>query len=129
MIEGTLHDTDATVRGINANFCASFEGLLAAGIYYDGQNGPAFKFVNQLSQIAPNAPAMFPGFPPGITNHQAFILAMSAPPLSPVSPRPGYFNAAGNFLEDRLFFANELVFHDNVSGFNDYWQTRMFRYF
>ena len=127
MIEGTLHDTDATVRGINANFCASFEGLLAAGIYYDGQNGPAFKFVNQLSQIAPNAPAMFPGFPPGITNHQAFILAMSAPPLSPVSPRPGYFNAAGNFLEDRLFFANEQLVHDNVAGFNDYTPTRMFR--
>src|ERR1044072_1373611 len=127
MIERTLHDTDATVRAVNANFCASFEGLLAAGVYYDGQNGPAFKFVNQLAPVAPNAPATFPGFPPGIITHQAVILAMSAPPLSPVAPRPGYFNAAGNFLEDRLFFANEQLVHDNVAVFEDYTTIRMLR--
>ena len=126
-IEGTVHDTDAAVRAVNTNFCASFEGALAGGVYYDGQNGPAFKFLNQLAQIAPNAPAMFPGFPPGITNHQAWILAMSAPPLSPLTPRPGYFNAAGNFLEDRLFFANEQLVHDNVAVFEDYTPTKMLR--
>lgn len=127
LIEGTIHDTDANVQAINANFCASFDALLAGGVYYDGQSGPAVKLLNQLSQIAPNAPTMFPGFPPGITNHQAFVLALSAPPLSPLAPRPGYFNLAGNFLEDRFFFANEQLVHDNLAGFNDYTPIRAIR--
>lgn len=127
LIEGTIHDTDATVRAINTNFCASFEALLAAGVYYDGQSGPAVKLLNQLSQIAPNAPTMFPGFPPGITNHQAFVLALSAPPLSPLAPRPGYYNLAGSFVEDRFFYANEQLVHDNVSVFVDYTTIRSLR--
>jgi pimeloyl-ACP methyl ester carboxylesterase len=127
LIDGTIYDTDANVRAINANFCASFEAQLAAGVYYDGQSGPGFKLLNQLSQIAPNAPTMFPGFPPGITNHQAFVLALSAPPVSPLGPRPGYFNLAGNFLEDRFFFANEQLVHDNAAVFNDYTPTRAIR--
>ena len=127
LIEGTLHDSDAGVRAINANFCASFEGLLGAGVYYDGQSGPAVKLLNQLSQIAPNAPTMFPGFPPGITNHQAFVLALSAPPLSPLAPRPGYYNLAGSFVEDRFFFANEPLVHNNVAVFNDYTPIKALR--
>lgn len=127
MIEGTIHDTNANVRAINANFCASFEALLAAGVTYDGQSGPGVKLLNQLSQIAPNAPTMFPGFPPGITNHQAFVLALSAPPISPLAPRPGYFNLAGNFIEDRFLFANEPLVHNNVAGFNDYTPIRAIR--
>lgn len=127
LIEGTLHDTNAAVRAANANFCALFEAQLAAGVYYDGQSGPGFKFLNQLARSAPNAPVMLPGFPPGITNHQAWVLALSAPPLSPLTPRPGYFNLAGNFVEDRLFFANEQILQDNIAVFNDYTTTRMFR--
>ena len=127
LIEGTLHDTDATVRAINANFCATFEGLLAAGVYYDGQSGPGVKLLNQLAQVAPNVPTVFPGFPPGITNHQAFVLALSAPPVSPLSPRPGYYQLAGDFLEDRFFYANESLVHANVAGFVDYTTTRSLR--
>jgi pimeloyl-ACP methyl ester carboxylesterase len=120
LIEGTIHDTDATVRAINANFCTTFEGLLAAGVYYDGQSAPGIKFLSLLAQVAPNVPTALPGFPPGITNHQAFVLAMSAPPVSPLTPRPGYYNLAGNFLEDRLFYANESLVHANLAGFVDY---------
>jgi len=127
LIEGTLHDTDATVRAINANFCATFEGLLTAGVYYDGQSGPGIKLLNQLAQVAPNVPTVFPGFPPGITNHQAFVLALSAPPVSPLTPRPGYYNLAGNFLEDRFFYANESLVHANVAGFVDYTTIRSLR--
>ena len=127
LIEGTLHDTDATVRAINANFCATFEGLLAAGVYYDGQSGPGVKLLNQLAQVAPNVPTVFPGFPPGITNHQAFVLVLSAPPVSPLTPRPGYYQLAGDFLEDRFFYANESLVHANVAGFVDYTTTRSLR--
>lgn len=120
LIEGTIYDTDATVQAINANFCADLEALLAGGVFYDGQSGPAIKFLSQLAQVAPNVPTIFPGFPPGTTNHQAFVLALSAPPLSPLSPRPGYFNLAGSFVEDRFFFANESLVHANLAGFVNY---------
>ena len=127
LIEGTLHDTDPAVQAINAGFCAQHEALLAAGVFYDGQSGPGIKFLSQLAQNAPNQPNMLPGFPPGLTNHQAFVLALSATPLSPLSPRPGYFNLAGNFVEDRFFFANEPLVHANIATFVNYTTIRSLR--
>ena len=127
LIEGTIHDTNATVRAINANFCSTFDAMLAGGVVYDGQSGPAVKALNQLAQLAPNAPTVFPGFPPGITNHQAFVLALSAPPLSPLAPRPEYYNLAGNFVEDRFFYANESLVHANVATFLDYTPIKSLR--
>ena len=127
LIDGTLHDTDPAVQAINANFCGIFEGMLAAGIYYDGQSTAGIKFLSQLAQIAPNDPSLAPGFPPGLTNHQAFIFALSEPIVTPVSPRPGYFNLAGSTAEDRFFFANESLVHGSLAGFVNYTTTRMFR--
>lgn len=127
LIEGTIHDTDANVRAINQNFCNMFDGLLAGGVYYDGQSGPGIKLMSQLAQNAPNAPSPIPGFPPGLTNHQVFVLALSAPPLSPLTPRPGYFNVAGNFLEDKFTFANEALVHANIATFVDYATTKSIR--
>jgi pimeloyl-ACP methyl ester carboxylesterase len=127
LIEGTIHDTNPTVRAINANFCSTFEAMLAGGVVYDGQSGPGVKALNQLAQVAPNTPTVFPGFPPGITNHQAFVLALSAPPVSPLSPRPGYYNLAGNFVDDRFFYANESLVHANVATFLDYTPIKSLR--
>ncbi|HEX6732374.1 MAG TPA: hypothetical protein VF074_20320 [Pyrinomonadaceae bacterium] len=127
LIDGTIHDTDATVRAINANFCATFEGMLGAGIYYDGQSGAGIKFLSQLAQIAPDQPSMAPGFPPGLTNHQAFVFALSEPIVTPLSPRPGYFNVAGSTAENRFFFANESLIHGSLAGFVDYVPTRTLR--
>lgn len=127
LIEGTIYDTDANVRAINANFCSTFDSMLAGGVYYDGQSGPGLKALNQLAQAAPNAPTVFPGFPPGTTNHQAFVLAMSAPPVAPLTPRPGYYFLAGSFTEDRFFYANEALVHANVNTFIDYVPIRSIR--
>ncbi|HEX5873797.1 MAG TPA: hypothetical protein VFY60_04055 [Pyrinomonadaceae bacterium] len=127
LIEGTLHDPDANVRAINANFCANFDAALAGGVFYDGQSGPAVKALSQLAQVAPDAPTVFAGFPPGITNHQAFVLALSAPPLSPLAPRPGYYNLAGSVVEDRFFYANESLVHANLATFYDYTPIRSLR--
>lgn len=126
LIEGSIYDTDATVRAINANFCATFQALLAAGIYYDGQGGPGIKFLSQMAQLAPDQPTLAPGFPAGFTNRQAFIFALSEPNLSPLSPRPGYFNVAGSAVENRFFYANESLVHGSLAGFVDYATTRSF---
>src|SRR5262245_6268973 len=88
LIEGTLYDKDQQVRAINQTFCDQFNGLLANGINFDGQQLPAFKFVAQLATVAPNGPTPLPGFPPGFTNHQAMVALMSTPQVSPTTPRP-----------------------------------------
>ena len=127
LIEGTIHDPDPNVRAINANFCSNFDAMLAGGVFYDGQSGPGIKALSQLAQIAPNAPTFFPGFPPGTTNHQAFVLALSTPAVTPLSPRPGYFNVAGSVTEDRFLFANESLVHGSLATFFDYIPIRSLR--
>jgi pimeloyl-ACP methyl ester carboxylesterase len=127
LIEGTLYDENAEVRTINANFCATFNSLLSAGIFYDGQGTPGFKLISHLADIDPDGQSPIPGFPPGFTNHQAFVATMSAPPLSPTTPRPGYRFLAGSVAEDRFFFANEALVHANVAMFVDYVATRTIR--
>lgn len=127
LIEGTLYDADATVRAINTNFCAGFENLLSMGVFYDGQGTPGFKLISHLADVDPNGLSPLPGFPPGFTNHQAFVAAMTAPPLSPTTPRPGYNFLAGSIAEDRFFFANEDLVHANIAQFVDYVATRTIR--
>jgi len=127
LIEGTLYDADPQVRAINQGFCDMFDGLLAQGVYYDGQQLPAFKLVAQLATVAPNAPSPLPGFPPGFTNHQAFVAFLSASNISPITPRPNYFLAAGDAQQDRLFFVNDALTRANIAQFVDYVAVRTIR--
>ncbi|HEV2882072.1 MAG TPA: hypothetical protein VGX24_12400 [Pyrinomonadaceae bacterium] len=127
LLEGTLYDENAEVRAVNANFCAAFDDLLANGVYYDGQGTPGFKLLNHLAEVDPNGLTPLLGFPPGFTNHRAWVAAMSAPPLSPTTPRPGYAFLAGSVAEDRFFYASEPLVHANIRGFVDYVATRTIR--
>ncbi|HEX8131609.1 MAG TPA: hypothetical protein VF527_21110 [Pyrinomonadaceae bacterium] len=127
LLEGTIYDENAEVRSINANFCAAFDDLLANGVFYDGQGTPGFKLLSHLAEVDPNGLTPFPGFPPGFTNHRAWVAAMSAPPLSPTTPRPGYVFLAGSVEEDRFFYASEPLVHANIRGFVDYVATRTIR--
>jgi len=127
LIEGTIYDEDPAVRAINANFCAAFEAQLANGLFFDGQGLPGFKLINHLAEVDPDGLTPLPGFPPGFTNHRAWVAALTAPPLSPPTPRPGYIFLAGSIEEDRFFFANEALVHANIREFVDYVPTRTFR--
>jgi len=120
LIEGTLYDENTDVRNINTNFCAAFDDLLAHGVFYDAQGIQGFKLISHLANVDPMGPTPLPGFPPGFTNHRAFVAAMSAPPLSPTTPRPGYNFLAGSVAEDRFFFVNEPLIHANIAVFVDY---------
>lgn len=127
LIEGTLYTANNDTRATNAGFCAAFDGQLAAGIYFDGQQGPGFKLLSFLAETAPNDPTPLPGFPPGFTNHRAWVAALSAPPVGPVTPRPGYRFLAGSVAEDRFFYADEALVHANIAGFVDYTAVRTIR--
>jgi pimeloyl-ACP methyl ester carboxylesterase len=124
LIDGTIYDEDPAVRAINANFRDTFANLLANGVFFDGQSGPGFKLLGQLARTDPNGLTPLPGFPPGFTNHRAFVAALSAPPVSPLTPRPGFYQLAGSVEEDRFFFANESLVLGNVDGFVDYTAIR-----
>lgn len=127
LIEGTMYDENLTVRAINANFCAAFDVLLANGVFYDGQGLPGFKLISHLASVDPEGLSPLPIFPPGFTNHRAFVATMSAPPLSPTTPRPGYFFLAGSVADDRFFFVNEPLIHSNIAQFVDYSAIRTIR--
>jgi pimeloyl-ACP methyl ester carboxylesterase len=127
MLEGSLYTANPETRAINAGFCSLFDGLLAAGVFYDGQNTPGFKLLSHLADVAPNDPTPLPGFPAGFTNHRAWVAAMSAPPVGPTTPRPGYFFLAGSVAEDRFFYADEALVHANIAQFVDYVATRTIR--
>ena len=127
LIEGTLYDENTDVRNINTNFCAAFDDLLAHGVVYDAQGIQGFKLISRLAAVDPTGPTPLPGFPPGFTNHRAFVAAMSAPPLAPTTPRPGYQFLAGSVAEDRFFFVNEPLIHASVSEFVDYVANRTIR--
>jgi pimeloyl-ACP methyl ester carboxylesterase len=127
LIDGTVYDTDPQVRAINAGFCSAFDDLLANGVFYDGQGTVGFKLLSFLAETDPDGPTPVPGFPPGFTNHRAWVAAMAAPPVSPTTPRPGYFFLAGSVAEDRFFFADEALIHASISRFVDYVATRVIR--
>jgi pimeloyl-ACP methyl ester carboxylesterase len=127
MLEGTLYTANPESRAINAGFCSAFEGLLAAGVYYDGQQGPGFKLLSYLADTAPNDPTPLPGFPPGFTNHRAWVAALSAPPVGPVTPRPGYYFLKGSVADDKFAYVDEALIHANIAGFVDYTATRTIR--
>jgi len=127
LIEGTLYDADPQVRAINQNFCNQFDALLAQGVFFDGQQLPGIKIVAQLATVAPNDPSPLPGFPPGFTNHQVFVATMSTPQISPISPRPDYFLAAGDAQQDRFFFINDSLIRANIAQFVDYIAIRTVR--
>ena len=127
LLEGSPYTSNPVTRATYAGFCSAFEGMLAAGVFYEGQNGPAFKLISHLAEVAPNDPTPLPGFPPGFTNHRAWVAAMSAPPVGPVTPRPGYYFLAGSIAEDRFFYADEALVHANIAGFVDYSAIRTIR--
>ncbi len=127
LIEGSLYDADPQVRAINQNFCNQFDALLAQGIFFEGQQFPGIKQIAQLATVAPNDPSPLPGFPPGFTNHQVFVAIVSTPQISPTSPRPDYFLAAGDAQQDRFFFINDSLIRANIGRFVDYAALRTVR--
>jgi len=127
--EGSIKTADPAIQAHNQNFCAQYSGLVAAGVPVDNQSLPLVKLLANLSQTAPNDPFVvpIPGFPPGLTNRQAFLLVLTTPnPVAP-SPRPGFISAAGDFLAGVLFHSDEARLATNIATFNDVTSNRVVR--
>ena len=127
--EGSPVTADAAVIAHNANFCNQYSALVSAGVPVDDQNLPFVKAVAALAESQPNAPFAIPvpGFPPGLTNNQAFVLIMSTPnPIAP-SPRPGFITAAGDFISGQLFFSDKTRLTTAIASFNNVTANRVSR--
>jgi pimeloyl-ACP methyl ester carboxylesterase len=127
--DGSLVTDNAAVQAHNLPFCNQFSGQVAAGAPVDAQSIPFVKLVAQLAQSAPNAPFALtvPGFPPGLTNRQAFVLVLSTPnPFAP-SPRPGFISAAGDVATGTLYFSSEARLAGSIALFNDVTANRVSR--
>ncbi|HYP07763.1 MAG TPA: hypothetical protein VER03_16140 [Bryobacteraceae bacterium] len=129
--EGSLVTDDAAIRAHNLPYCSQFSNLVAAGIAVDDQSLPFVKTVAELARTAPNAPFAIPvpGFPPGLTNRQAFVLILSTPnPVAP-SPRPGFITAVGNVGTGSLQYSSSARLTANIALFNDVTSNRVGRDF
>jgi len=119
--EGSLVTDDPATQAHNQFFCDQFTAIVGANIPVDDQSLPFVKLVAQLAQVARDDPFVIPvpGFPPGLTNHQAFVLILSTPnPIAP-SPRPGFITAAGDVFADQLTVSDEDRLFANIAVFND----------
>ena len=125
--EGTVYDADPGERALAQSFCSLFEGDLANGIYYDGQQLGGLKLVAGLATSNPQGPSPLPGFPAGFTNHQAFVSVMSTPGIGPIPPRPNYYFLEGDPIQDRFVSASDALARANIAGFIDYLPLRTVR--
>jgi pimeloyl-ACP methyl ester carboxylesterase len=122
LFDESLYVADPALRANYQIVCDGLSDQMAAGDVYSEQFGAGTKALLQLSQLAPNAPTPFPGFPPGTTNRQAYILVVTSPsPGPPASPfNAGFLLVAGSVPENRFFFASEDILASTISRFNHY---------
>jgi hypothetical protein len=104
--EGTLYTDDPDVRARNAAFCADDEALLDSGVVFD-PSVQLFKVLFQLAEADPNGVSPFPFFPPGTTNLQALLFALTVPdPSNPLNFTDTFVRFAGDPIAATLEYSD-----------------------
>lgn len=104
--EGTLISDDPDIRARNAAFCENDRDALSQGIFYDG-SVQIFKTLFFLAQTSPNDPTPIPVFPPGTTNLQALLFALSLPdPNNPLNFTETFVRFVGDPFSATLAFSD-----------------------
>lgn len=104
--EGTLYTDDPAIRSRNAAFCQNDIATFAGGTYFDGSVA-VFQLLFQLATIAPNDPSPIPVFPPGTTNLQAILFALTVPdPSNPLNFTETFVRLVGNPIAATLAFSD-----------------------
>ncbi len=94
--EGTLFTYDQAIRTRNTTFCEDDREALSQGIHYD-TTVQVFKTLFQLGKAAPNDPTPLPIFPPGTTNLQALLFAITQPdPNNPLNFTESFIRYVGD---------------------------------
>lgn len=118
--EGSPWTANAAIQAYNAVFCAQLQAAVGAGILLDEQTGVGLQMLAALARNDPSGLSPFPGLPPGTTNRQAFVAALSVNQPAPVQPRPGYLLAVGDPVAGTFTYASaERLYTSIETGFND----------
>jgi pimeloyl-ACP methyl ester carboxylesterase len=127
VLEGALYSADASIRALNAGFCAGLEAQLAAGQIFDDTTLPGIRGIVALAAANPQGPTPLPGFPPGTTNHQVMVFLLAVPQVGPLWPTHDFVRCAGSVAEDRFFFSTDprVIAHSLL--FSDYVDNRTIR--
>jgi pimeloyl-ACP methyl ester carboxylesterase len=115
--EGNLYATDAASRAQAQGICNNAQAAIGGGLYWDEQTLPFFKALAGLQLADPTGPTPFPLFPPGTTNRQAYLFALTSP--NPNVPAPGLIEFAGSVAQDSLFFSDEDLVLSEIDSLND----------
>ncbi len=104
--EGTLLSDDPSILARNAAFCQDDEDALSAGIFYDG-SVQIFKTLFALAATDPEGLSPIPAFPPGTTNLQALLFALSFPdPNNPLNFTESFVRFVGDPFSATLQFSD-----------------------
>jgi pimeloyl-ACP methyl ester carboxylesterase len=104
--EGTLYTADPAIRARNAAFCQQDEARLASGVFFDA-SVQGFRTLFTLAGTGPNDPSPIPVFPPGTTNLQALIFALSVPdPTNPLNFTDTFIRLVGNPATSTFTYAD-----------------------
>jgi hypothetical protein len=104
--EGTLYTADPAIRARNAAFCQQDEARLAAGVFFDA-SVQGFRTLFALAGSGPGDPSPIPVFPPGTTNLQALIFALSVPdPTNPLNFTDTFIRLVGDPATSTFTFAD-----------------------
>jgi len=117
VLDAALYTEDPVFQGMAIAGCQFTQGLLDAGIYYDGQLIAFLKAVNMLADLDPYGPSPIM---PDLTNLQAWVMVLSVTVPGPTSPTPNYVFDTGDWMSGTLTYANPDLLHDMFYGFVDY---------
>jgi pimeloyl-ACP methyl ester carboxylesterase len=103
--EGTLVSDDPDIRARNAAFCEADEDAWNSGVYYDG-SVQVFQLLFSLASADPEGLSPIPVFPPGTTNLQALLFALSFPdPNNPLNFTEDFVRFVGDPFTSSLFYS------------------------
>jgi pimeloyl-ACP methyl ester carboxylesterase len=120
-IEGILLSDDPEVIDLNVGYCQELEAMHNAGIYYNGIFGNIIKDISYSAETEPASATLLPFYPASLTNHQVLILTLTSPTPGPTSLLvPNFVLMNGSVEEDRLYFAAESRFFENIRSHSGY---------
>ncbi len=127
--EGILATSDPAAMALDQAYCAAYEGLLAAGLVYDGVSFNVFKQLGHFAATNPSGLTPNPLFPPVLSNHQSLVAGMCIPdPTQPITMVvPTYVLAVGSLEEDRFFNASDARGYEATRRLYSYYPFALLR--
>jgi hypothetical protein len=121
-LDGILLVNDSALSMSYSLVCGGLHGQIAGGQWFNDTLNEGLQALLSLSVTDPGGLSPVPGFPPGTTNRQAYLIALTSPsdgPPGSIFP-PGFTLTVGSVALNRLFFAAEDRVASAITAFSAY---------